>query len=298
MRYLFFTFLFCAVLAAAPAEGQGQSGALPSGGMGGLSGDVGSALSEMDSALKTAGEEFSLEDDYYLGRAVAVEILSTYKLYTKDPAMVTYLNKICQAITVNSPRPLLFNGYHVEILDAQEINAFASPGGHIFLTKGLVDCADSEDALAAVIAHEVAHIQLRHAAAVIQNQRLVQDLSKSAGRAASIASRDLAPRERAVLFGEDVTVAVNALLKNGYARAQEFQADTEAVNLLRTAGYDPAALVAALRILEQIQPSRPGGFNNTHPSPAARMDSLTRISLSGRGRNTRSFRDSRFTPLK
>jgi predicted Zn-dependent protease len=285
-------------LGAASAEGQQQSDVLPSGGMGSFSGEAGSALFEMDSALKTAGEEFSPEDDYYLGRAVAMEILGAYKLYTQDPAMVTYLNKICQAITVNSPRPLLFNGYHVEILDTWEINAFASPGGHIFLTRGLVDCADSEDALAAVIAHEVAHIQLRHAADAIQKQRLENDLSKTAGRAASIASRDLSPRERAVLFGEDVLLTVNTLLKNGYAQSQEFQADTEAVNLLRAAGYDPAALVGALGILERIQPSRPGGFNNTHPSPAARIDSLGRISLNGRGRDTRSFRDSRFTPLK
>jgi predicted Zn-dependent protease len=212
--------------------------------------------------------------------------------------MVAYLNKICQAITINSPRPVLFNGYHVEILDSQEINAFATPGGHIFITRGLVECADSEDALAAVIAHEIAHIQLRHAAEIIQNQRLVRDLSKSAERAASIASRYISPQERAVLLNEDVTTAVNALLKDGYARSQEFQADSTAVTLLRGAGYDPSALVGVLRLLERIQPLRPGGFNKTHPSPSARIGSLEQIPLSGRGQNTRSFRDSRFAPLE
>ena len=296
MRHTLFPVLFCAAALIAAAESQ-SDGAF-SFGTGAFSGDIESAFSEMESALKTAEDEFSLEDEYYLGRAVAAQILSAYTLYTKDPSMVTYLNKICQAVTVNSPRPLLFNWYHVEILDSQEINAFATPGGHIFLTKGLVDCADSEDALAAVIAHEVAHIQLRHAAAVIQNQRLVGDLSKTAGRAASIASRNLSPEERAVLFSDNVTLTINTLLRNGYSRTQEFEADSTAVSLLRAAGYDPSALRAVLRLLERIQTSRPGGFNNTHPTPAARIDSLERISLSGRGYNTRSFRDSRFTPLE
>jgi predicted Zn-dependent protease len=161
-----------------------------------------------------------------------------------------------------------------------------------------VECAGTEDALAAVIAHEMAHIQLRHADAFIQNQRLVSGLSEQAARAAGIASRNASPAERAILFREEVTLTINALLYNGYSQSQEFQADAEAVVLLRKAGYDPAALVSILKTLEQLQPSRPGGFNKTHPSPASRIAGLGQNSLSGRGRDTRSFRDSRFTPLR
>jgi predicted Zn-dependent protease len=144
----------------------------------------------------------------------------------------------------------------------------------------------------------MAHIQLRHADALIQNQRLVSGLSEQAARAADIASRNASPAERAVLFREEVTLAIDGLLYNGYAQSQEFQADAEAAVLLRSAGYDPSALISMLRILERLQPQRPGGFNKTHPSPALRIASLSQSSLNGRGRDTRSFRDSRFTPIK
>ncbi|AEF81012.1 M48 family metalloprotease [Leadbettera azotonutricia] len=287
--------LFCAlwVVFAVSAEGQGQK-ASGSGQASLLSGDVSDALSGMDKALATAGDEMTSIDDYYLGRAVAVNILGSYKIYTANPDLTSYLNKICLAITVNSPNPVLFNGYHAEILDSAEINAFATPGGHIFLSRGLIACADSEDALAAVIAHEIAHIQLRHAAAIIQAQRTVQDLTDAGRRAAAIASRDSSPAERAVLFGEDVSSLTTTLFKSGYAQSQEYEADTTALALLRNAGYDPSALPAVLQVMEKNQKSHAGGFNNTHPSPASRIASLGRISGNTRGRDTLSSRQSRF----
>jgi predicted Zn-dependent protease len=287
--------LFCAlcvVIIAAP-EGQAQSG--PGSGQGGLlSGDVFGALSGMDQALATTGDEMAPIDDYYVGRAVAVNILGSYKLYTANPDLTKYLNKICLAITTNSPKSVLYNGYHVEILDSAEINAFATPGGHIFISTGLIACADSEDALAAVIAHEIAHIQLRHAAAIIQSQRTVQDLQAVGNRASAIASRDSSPAERALLFGEDVNGLVNTLFKNGYAQSQEYEADKTALTLLRDAGYDPSALAAVLRIMEINQKSHAGGFNTTHPSPASRIASLGNIPGNTPGRETRSFRQARF----
>ncbi|MDR1239916.1 MAG: M48 family metalloprotease, partial [Treponema sp.] len=142
--------------------------------------DVTGALSEMDRIFETLDETLSPEDEYYLGRTVAARILRTDPAYTGDSDLVFYLNKICLALVINSSKPAAFNGYHVGILDSPELNAFATPGGHIFLTQGMVECADSEDALAAVIAHELAHIQLRHAAAMIDDQKLVRELSQSA----------------------------------------------------------------------------------------------------------------------
>jgi predicted Zn-dependent protease len=260
--------------------------------------DVRGALSEMDRLFETPDEPLSPEDEYYLGRTVAAQILRTYGAYTEDPGMVRYLNLICLALVINSPNPGApnfgaFNGCHVGMLDSPVINAFATPGGHIFLTRGLVECADSEDALAAVVAHELAHIQLRHAAAIIDDQRLVQDLSLSAGRAASAASGNARARKQA-LFNRHISDMVYTLFKNGFSQAQEFEADLRAVTLLRNAGYDPAALGRMLAILEKIQPLRPGGFNTTHPLPADRLANLSRVSLIGAGGGTRAYRASRF----
>jgi predicted Zn-dependent protease len=233
------------------------------------------------------------EDEYYLGRTVAARILRTYGAYTEDPGIAFYLNLICQALAINSPNPTAFNGCHVAILNSPEINAFATPGGHIFLTRGLVEGTGSEDALAAVIAHELAHIQLRHAAAMIDDQKLPQDLSQSAGRAASLASGNPHAQKQA-RFNRHIRDMVNTLFKNGFSQAQEFEADLSAVTLLRNAGYDPAALVEILAILEKTQPLRPGGFNTTHPLPADRLANLNRVLLTGTGNKTRAYRASRF----
>jgi predicted Zn-dependent protease len=262
--------------------------------------DVMDAFSEMDRAFEreeeaAAGEGLSPEDEYYLGRAVAAQIVQAYPLYNGDPALVSYLNRICLTIVINSPQPALFNGYQVGILNTQEINSFATPGGHIFITLGLLRCADSEDALAAVIAHELAHIQLHHAAAMISDQRLVNELSQAANRATTIAARNASIRQQALLRSRAIGEMVTTLFRNGFAQEQEFEADTVAIRLLDSAGYDPAALAELLTVLEKNQPLWPGGFNTTHPAPAARLDKVATVSFTDRGRNTRVYRESRFT---
>jgi predicted Zn-dependent protease len=275
------------VAAAAGAQNQGQS-----------SRDALDALSEMDRAFETSDEELTREDEYYLGRAVAAQILKAYPLYDRDSALVSYLNKICQALVINSPQPTMFNGYSVGILNTRELNAFATPGGHIFITWGLLACADSEDALAAVIAHELAHIQLRHAAAIIEDQRLVTELSQAADRAVAIASRNASTQERAVLFNRNTAAMVTTLFKNGFAQDQEFAADAKAVTFLRDSGYDPSAMLAMLKALEKTQPLTAGGFNTTHPSPAARIANVEKISLAGGDRNARASRNARFAAFQ
>lgn len=287
--------LFVLLAAALGAQNQGKKGGTSSGRN--PAGDAMGALSEMDSAFESSDEELTPEDEYYLGRAVAAQILKTYPLYDREPPMVSYLNKICQAIVINSLQPVMFNGYHVAILNSREINAFATPGGHIFITRGLLECAESEDALAAVIAHELAHIQLRHAAAIIEDQRLVNELSQVSGRAAAISSRNASPQQRAVLFNRNIGAMVTILFKNGFAQEQEFDADAMAATLLRNAGYDPSAIITILRVLEKTQPQKPGGFNTTHPSPAARLASLEKVSLTG-NRNALASRSARFASFQ
>jgi predicted Zn-dependent protease len=296
MKKVFGVLLFVWFAAVLGAQSQGQKGGAS--GPGSSYRDAMDALTEMDRAFEASGEALTLEDEYYLGRAVAAQILKTYPLYDRNSAMISYLNKICQAIAVNSPQPAMFNGYHVAVLNSREINAFATPGGHIFITRGLLECADSEDALAAVIAHELAHIQLRHAAAIIEDQRLVNELAQVSDRAAAIEARNASPQERAILFNRNITAMVITLFRNGFAQDQEFEADRKAVTLLRDAGYDPSALLVVLKALEKSQPLHPGGFNTTHPSPAARIANVEKLSLAAGSRNTRTARNSRFASFQ
>jgi predicted Zn-dependent protease len=149
--------------------------------------------------------------------------------------------------------------------------------------------------LAAVIAHELAHIQLRHAAAIIYDQRLVNELSQIADRAASMASRNINTMQQTILYNRSIINAmITTIFRNGFAQEQEFEADAIAVTILRDAGYDPSALAEMIKALEKVQPLRSGGFNITHPAPAARLARLEKVSLAGEGHNTRTFRERRF----
>ena len=300
---LFLAFVFCIPGLTVFAEGRQERGGAPVPAPGfpdmdTILRDVSEAFTQMDEALAASPLEMTLEDEYFLGRAVAAEILRVYRPYTANPALTAYLNKIVLAITINSPKPTLFSGYRVEILDTDEIYAFATPGGHIFISRGLIDIAPSEDALAAVIAHEVAHIQLRHVASILSNERTVQDLAAVAERSALMAARHLTDQESSAIFQASLTASINVLFRDGYSREQEFEADQKARLLLINAGYDPGALVEMLRILDQMH--RPGNISRTHPSPAMRIANLENTPVNVwrvPGRETQAAREARFNAI-
>jgi predicted Zn-dependent protease len=245
----------------------------------------------MDAAFSQ--EEFTLEDEYYLGRAVAANILAAYKPYTADPGLTRYLNRICQTIVVNSVQPAIFKDYSVVILDSGEFNAFSSPGGHIFLTRFLVETAASEDMLAAVIAHELAHIMLKHGISIIDDFRLNDEAAALAEKAVELSGNTEAVM-RLVSFRNSVSAVLDALFKNGYSQAQEFEADREAAALLAASGYYPTALVEMLRLLQQVQPSQKERFSVTHPRPEQRITNVSGWVDFYRVEDTRSYRVRRF----
>ncbi|MDR1575252.1 MAG: M48 family metalloprotease [Treponema sp.] len=279
-----------------PAGGQagGQKKSAPSADrLNTIGADLNDALSTMDRAL-ASDEEPTLEDEYYLGRAVTANILAAYKPYTLKPELTRYLNRICQTIAINSFQPEIFNGYHALVLDSDELNSFASPGGHILITRGLLEIIPSEDVLAALIAHELAHVLLKHGAGIIAGMRLNEGLTSTADRASGIAARESIAAARAALFRDSVSALCDTLMKNGFSRAQEFEADNAAITLLAASGYDPNGLMEMLKILQRVQTSRTGGFNSTHPSPEDRIANADRMTGRYRVQDTRSYRISRF----
>jgi predicted Zn-dependent protease len=249
------------------------------------------AFSKMEEAF--AWQETTLLDAYYLGRAVAANILDTYKPYTANPALTRYVNSICQTVVINSAYPDLYNGYHVMLLDSPEFNAFASPGGHIFLTRGLVEAAASEDMLAAIIAHELAHIMLKHSLSIIDDFRLYDEMSAMADRAAQLAGNTEAAA-RYLYFRNSVAATVDTLLKNGFSQDQEFEADAGAVVLMAAAGYSPTGLLDMLSVLQRVQSSQKGGFNTTHPSPERRIENARKYVSQYPVQDTRASRTARF----
>jgi len=250
------------------------------------------AISQSARAIGTAAEEITPEQEYFIGRAVAANILSSYRIWNGNPALTTYLNHICYAITINSPRPDVFNGYRLAILDSNEINAFATPGGHIFITRGLISAAGSEDALAGVIAHEVAHIQLQHSIKSIRNSRFLNAIIVTGVSAAgAVAGADVAQLTSA--FNESVGEVVQTMVNNGYSQTQEFEADNTAMALMASAGYNPAGLIDMLRSLNSVQTTG-SGFGRTHPTPAQRIANAERT-VRNHTATDMSVRQARFT---
>jgi len=249
------------------------------------------------------------KEEYYLGRAAAANILSIYDTWDGNPALTDYLNFICAAITINSSNPNDF--YNVAILDTSEINAFATLGGHIFVTRGFIAAARSEDALAGIIAHEIAHIQLKHSTAVINRSRWV-DVSAAAMRdvrgLTSIAgifnsnARTAAqimyastPALNALTanFGYSIQDVTLALTNNGFTREQEFEADRTAMSFLAAAGYNPQGLIDILRELNTAQVSGIG-LGKTHPAPTDRIENAQNMLGYFPGNYNSAYRQERF----
>jgi len=252
------------------------------------------AGSRLDRVINSS-EEFTLQDSYYIGRAVAAQILSNYRLYNDKARVTRYLNMICGALTVNSSPLNVFNGFHVMILDSQIPNAFSTPGGHIFLTRGLIDLASSEDMLAAVIAHEIAHVQLKHGLDEIKQDRLVKSLGSESERLARITEQGLNNNERSQVFSVSVNELVQTLFTRGYSRLQEFEADNAAVTLLAAAGYSTNGLPEMLKKLQKIQnDSISSSISSTHPSSAERLANIEKQANFSRAKDTSASRKNRF----
>jgi predicted Zn-dependent protease len=251
-----------------------------------ISGDLANAGVRFSEDMDNAQDDFTPEQEYYIGRAVAAQILARYPIDNSKAAQTEYLNKILQALVVHSPKPEIYNGYHAAILDSDELNAFATSGGHIFVSRALFSCATTEDALAAVLAHETAHIYLRHNIKAIQAARKTRAITTLAAAALD---------ELVANFSEVAADGVVALLNKGYSRNQEFEADITALAILAATGYDPSSLPDMLRALDRDQPSHSGGFNATHPSPKERLNNVNRKLGAYSVPDTRSFRRARFS---
>ena len=213
------------------------------------------------------------EQEYYIGRAVAAQVFQSYAPLDQ-PEANAYLNLLGQSLAIFSDRPETFGGYHFLLLDSDEINAFAAPGGLILVTRGMLRCCESEDELAAVLAHEICHVEKKHGLSAIKQGRLTEAFTIIAAESAKqMGSEELASLTRE--FEASVGDVVMTLTTSGYSRTQERQADSAAVQLLRRAGYPEASIITMLKRMDERLADTGGlGFAKTHPSAQSRVDDL------------------------
>jgi beta-barrel assembly-enhancing protease len=223
-------------------------------------------------ATQKAARPISDEEEYFVGRAVAAQIMSSYPLST-DNVLTTYINEVGQTVAMHSEKPYTYGGYHFALLGSDEVNAFACPGGTIFITKGMLKTVENEDELAAVLAHEVAHVNHRDGIAAIKKSRWTEAATIIGSSALKeYGAQDLA--KLVSIFEGSIDDIVKTLVVNGYGRDQEYGADKAALTYLEKTAYDPSALKDFLGRLAARGKASGGGIFKTHPGTSDRVENI------------------------
>jgi predicted Zn-dependent protease len=209
------------------------------------------------SATKGVDEKQEIE----IGRDLAARLLGAAPLVPNEP-MQQYVNRVGRWIASQSERPDL--PWQFGVLDAPQLNAFATPGGFIFITRGLLERFGSEAELAGVLAHEIAHVLKKHHLNAIQKNAK----ASLAGNVLSLAMQDRnsAARDKLISFGTE-------MFARGLDKSDELEADRLGIVLAARAGYDAYGLPAVLQMLQAMSPQDSGLalMFKTHPAPAERI---------------------------
>jgi predicted Zn-dependent protease len=224
--------------------------------------------------LRKSFEDLDPSEEHFIGRSVAAQILAMPQYpVLDDEAAQDYVESVGLALAMTNDgvrRPFL--DYRFAVLDTDEVNAFACPGGTVLVTRGLLRKATSEDEVAAILAHEIAHVTLRHGVEAIQQANLLQafDYLAAGAAQATMSAEDL--QKLTAVFDDSVKDVVETLITSGYSREAEAAADQLGRTFLAGTGYDPQALSRVLRNMADV--GGDGGMFATHPAPADRVDSL------------------------
>ena len=249
---------------------------------------------EAGQKLRSSFAEITEEEEYYIGRSVSALILGRYPVYQND-ALTQYVNLVGNAVALYSDRPEIYAGYHFLVLDTDEVNAMAAPGGMVFVTKGLLRRCRDEETLGLILAHEVGHVCAKHGLQAIKKSRLTDAFTFLGTQAL----RRYGPQEIAQLttiFEGVLSDIVEQLVVRGYDRQSEFEADGLAVKFGTSTGYEPGGIIRFLRTMVGDSSTAAGkGWFKTHPSPEQRIEQLNgTISSLGRTPGIDPVRTQRF----
>ena len=202
---------------------------------------------------------FSPQQDVQVGRENAADVDKKLPLVT-DPEVVRFLNNLGRRLAAFAP----YNNdypWSFKVVNSQDINAFALPGGYIYINRGAIEAAEDEAQLAGVMAHEISHVALRHGTNQATKRVGLSILTGMLGQGSSLTAQ-LA--EAGLGFG-----ATSLLLKN--SRTDESEADEVGAYIMHQAGYVPHALAQFFQLIEKKYPQRTIQFFSDHPNPVNRV---------------------------
>jgi beta-barrel assembly-enhancing protease len=194
------------------------------------------------------------QQEIELGKQINQQLINSEIQLYKNPKVNRYVNQIGEWLAANSTRPNI--PYIFQVVKEESVNAFATVGGYVYVTTGLIKAADNEAQLASVIAHEIGHIASRHSIEKMQETAISRGIVTATGL----------NRSKAVQLGVDLA------LRRPNSRQDEFEADQRGLITLRRAGYAPSAMVAFMEKLLN-QRSLPS-FLSTHPATSDRIAAL------------------------
>lgn len=262
-QLIFITLLLCTLAVPASAFDFGGIN-IPLGGGDSNTIDIGEAIGgarDVSRSITGIDEKEEIE----IGNEAAAMLLGAAKP-VNDKALQTYVNRVGRWVAAQTERPDL--PWRFCVLDTPSVNAFATPGGNVFITKGLLYSLRNEAELAGVLAHEAAHVVRKH------HIQAMTSLTSGAGGLLKIYKQTDDGR------GNTATTTLAGTFKklytNGLDQSDEFEADRMGVVIAARAGYDPYALIAVLQTLEA---AREGDenltlMNKTHPAPRERVSRL------------------------
>ena len=204
-----------------------------------------------------------------IGGTLASQVVARYGGLVRNRSLLRYVNLVGKAVAMTSDRPEI--DYTFGVLNNNKVNAFAAPGGYVFVTKGLLRRVQSEAELACVLGHEIAHVTEKHILNVIRRSRAISGLAQ-----VTLASLDKNPEA----FDEMIKEGMKSLFENGLDQNLEFEADRVGADYCTRVGYDPAGARQYLLTIQSLRPREADiVLESTHPSGRERLDELDEFLL-------------------
>ncbi len=215
------------------------------------------------------GPALSLQEERRLGQEAQAEVERSMEI-SRDPVAVNYIRQVGERIVRTND--LTQFDYTFDVVDSPQVNAFAIPGGHLYVNTGLVCLSEREDELASVMGHEIGHAAERHAVAQMSAQQQTQAAALGGAALLSILL-GMDPGQVSPAAAIPATLAAQGFLLK-YSRDHEREADDLAVQYLHRAGYDPMAVASFFEKLDAQEQRRPSGLTallSTHPVTGDRI---------------------------
>ena len=228
--------------------------------------------------VPTTGERafivLSWDQEIALGREAAPELEKEFGNPLDNLPVQAYVRAVGQRVAGavrHTDLPQL--SYQFTVLDSDVVNAFALPGGPVYVTRGLLENLKTEGQLAAVLAHEITHINSRHGSQQISRQMGIQILLAAAAAAAGRTEKGA----RMATQAEDLAKVVVSLINMKYSRGMESEADRFGLDYLAASGYDPREMANLLGVFVSMGGPRAPEILSTHPNPEARLGAVEQM---------------------